>query len=390
MKVPLIDLKGEYQTIEPAIRAALDRVLLSQQFVMGEIVESYEAAVSEWIQARSKRGAGATFLAGVGVASGTDALILALRALGIGPGDGVITSPYTFIASASAIVHVGATPIFADIEPQTYTIDPKAVAACLESRGGKGPSARVRAILPVHLFGHCAQMDQLLRLAREAGIEVIEDAAQAIGATCDGLGAGAMGRVGCLSFFPTKNLGGYGDGGMVLTTDPAIEERVRRLRNHGMIDRYHHGEIGYNSRLDALQAAVLTVKLSHLEEWTAARRSHARRYATLFSDAGLEDWITPPFERPGQMMVYHHYVIRAQRRDELAAFLKERGVGCEVYYSIPLHLQPCFAELKKRKGAFPHAERAADETLALPVFPLMTQAQQDYVVEQIGNFYRSS
>ncbi|MBI3621085.1 MAG: DegT/DnrJ/EryC1/StrS family aminotransferase [Nitrospirae bacterium] len=386
MNVPLVDLKAEYQLVEPAVRAAVDRVLGQQQFILGPTVEACEQAVARWIQALS---ASSSPLHGIGVASGTDALILALRALDIGPGDAVITTPYSFFATASSIVLVGATPLFADIDPGTLALDPEQVEGALRrSREGRNP-LRVRALLPVHLFGHCADMDALLRIARREGIEIIEDAAQAIGAACPQGAAGAMGRIGCLSFFPTKNLGGYGDGGMVLTGDADLAASLRRLRNHGMVDRYHHHEVGLNSRLDALQAAVLLVKLDYLAEWTAARRRHAARYAGLFTSRKLLDWITPPVERPGFTMVYHHYVVRAKRRDELAGFLRKQGVGCEVYYPVPLHLQPCFERFGWTKGAFPAAERASEETLALPVFPLMTEAQQTYVVDQIARFYQT-
>jgi dTDP-4-amino-4,6-dideoxygalactose transaminase len=297
----------------------------------------------------------------------------------------VITTPYSFFATASSIVLAGATPAFADVDPSTLTIDPDAVDACVARVRAAG--GRPRAILPVHLFGHCAPMTRLLHLARREGLAVIEDMAQAIGATCDGAAAGAMGAIGCLSFFPTKNLGGYGDGGMALTANAELAARLRRLRNHGMVDRYHHEEVGLNSRLDTLQAAVLMVKLAHLDAWTAARRAHAQRYAGLWTTRRLTEWITPPAERDGYTMVYHHYVVRAKRRDELAAFLRQHGVGCEVYYPVPLHLQPCFRGLGYAAGACPVAERAAQETLALPVFPLMTAGEQDYVVDQIAAFY---
>ncbi|MEW6325382.1 MAG: DegT/DnrJ/EryC1/StrS family aminotransferase [Nitrospirota bacterium] len=384
----MIDLKAEYQRMKPAIGAAVDRVLAEQHFILGPTVEACEQAVAKWILTRSLEPSGSPSgpppLTGVGVASGTDALILALRALGIGPGDAVITTPYTFFATASSIALVGATPVFADVDPVTLTLDPERVDACIQRlRAAKQP--RPRALLPVHLFGHCADMEPLLALARREGLAVVEDMAQAIGASYDGAMAGTMGAMGCLSFFPTKNLGGYGDGGMVLTTEPSLDARLRRLRNHGMVDRYHHEEIGLNSRLDALQAAVLTVKLNHLDEWTEARRAHARRYAELFSAHRLTDRITPPVERPNCRMVYHHYVVRAQRRDELAAFLRGQGVGCEIYYPVPLHRQPCFGGLPET--ACPVAERASAETLALPVFPLMTPDQQNYVVEQIARFY---
>ncbi len=391
MNVPLVDLKAEYQLIKPAVRAAVERVLDQQQFVLGPTVDECERAVAKWIQGHSGGAAGrpAADLMGVGVASGTDALILALRALEIGSGDAVITSPYTFFATASSIVLVGAVPIFVDIDPVTLTLDPRALAEWWDRSRAHRSSPRVRAVLPVHLFGHCADMGPILELTRREGLDVIEDVAQAIGATWNGAAAGAIGRLGCLSFFPTKNLGGYGDGGMVLTGDAALASRLRRLRNHGMVDRYHHEEVGVNSRLDALQAAVLLVKLEYLEDWTAARRRHAQRYAELFTAAGVKAWIVPPTERPGFTMVYHHYIVRAKRRDELAAFLKQRGVGCEIYYPVPLHLQPCFGWMNQPLGSFPEAERASAETLALPVFPLMTASQQDYVVEQIRSFYRA-
>lgn len=386
MNVPMIDLKAEYRRLEPEVRAAVDRVLAEQHFILGPTVEGCEQAVAKWVLSRSAHAPDREPLAGVGVASGTDALILALRALDVGPGDAVITTPYTFFASASSIALVGATPVFADVDPVTLTLDPNRVEACVKKLKSAG-QPRLRALLPVHLFGHCADMGPLLALARREAIPVIEDMAQAIGATYDGAMAGTMGTAGCLSFFPTKNLGGAGDGGMVLTTDAKLAARLRRLRNHGMVDRYHHEEIGLNSRLDALQAAVLTVKLAYLDEWTTARRAHAKRYGELFSARRLTGAITPPTERSNCRMVYHHYVVRAQRRDELAAFLRKQGVSCEIYYPVPLHQQPCFSGLADAAASFPVAEQAAKETLALPVFPLMTRDQQDYVVDQIARFY---
>jgi len=387
VNVPLVDLKAEYQVLEPAVRAAVERVLAQQQFILGPTVEACEQAVAKWIEARSAA-AFSSPLAGIGVASGTDALILALRVLGIGPGDAVITTPYSFFATASAIVLVGAAPVFADIDPVTLAIDPGQVESVIRRLRAQRDQPRLRALLPVHLFGHCADMGALLQIAEREGLEVIEDAAQAIGAACGQGAAGAIGKVGCLSFFPTKNLGGCGDGGMVLTRDPDVAARLRRLRNHGMVDRYHHHEVGINSRLDALQAAVLLVKLDFLAQWTAARRAHAARYAGMFASRGLLEWLAPPVEQPGHTMVYHHYIVRAKRRDELAAFLRQQGIGCEVYYPVPLHLQPCFERFGWSKGAFPQAERAAEETLALPVFPLMTEEQQNHVVDQIDRFYK--
>ncbi len=368
MRVPLLDLGAEHRSISTEVRAAIDGVLETQRFILGPEVEALEREVAELCGARF----------GVGVSSGTDALLVALMALEVGPGDEVITSAYSFFATGGVIARLGARPVFVDIEPRTFNIDPaQAVAAVTK---------RTRAIIPVHLFGRCADMDPLLKAAEAHGCAVVEDAAQAIAATDpQGRGAGAIGDIGCFSFYPTKNLGGAGDGGMVVTSAETHAERVRRLRVHGGLDKYHHTEVGGNFRLDALQAAVLRVKLRHLGEWTAARRRNADRYRELFADAGLADVVTLPEDTPGH--VYNQFVIGAPRRDALRAHLSERDVGTEIYYPIPLHRQDCFRALDYAEGDLPHSEAAARETLALPIYPALSLEQLRYVVSQIAEFY---
>ncbi len=369
MKVPLLDLAAEYRSIEAEVRAAIDAVLESQRFILGPEVEGLEREVAGLCGARF----------GVGVSSGTDALLVALMALDVGPGDEVITTAYSFFATAGVIWRLGARPVFVDIEPHTYNIDSgRAIAAITE---------RTRAIIPVHLFGRCVNLDPLLEASRDRGIALVEDAAQAIAAFDEkGRRAGGGGGCGCFSFYPTKNLGGAGDGGMVVTDDEQLAERIRRLRVHGSRGKYHHSEVGGNFRLDALQAAVLRVKLRHLPEWTAARRRNAERYRQLFADAGLADTIVTLADTPGH--VYNQFVIRAPRRDALRAHLTDQGVGTEVYYPIPLHLQDCFRELGYAEGDLPHSEAAARETLALPIYPALSEEQQRYVSSQIAHFYR--
>jgi dTDP-4-amino-4,6-dideoxygalactose transaminase len=376
MAVPLLDLKAQYRVLEPRIQEALRRVFESQQFVLGEEVACLEKDLSRYLGG----------IETVGVASGTDALLLALMALEIGDGDEVITTPYSFFATAGAIHRAGARPVFADIDPETYLIRPELVSRAVTSR--------TRAILPVHLFGQMADLDPLLDLARKRGFAVIEDAAQAIGATAPVQGqptqAGTAGTLGCFSFFPTKNLGGAGDGGLVTTRDGELSERIRMLRRHGEESTYVHTRVGLNSRLDALQAAVLRVKLPHLESWNVAREANARRYAHLFEEAGLlgvDGPISLPGVRPGARHTYHQFVIRARRRDDLQAALRAAGIGCAVYYPIPLHLQRCFASLRHHRGDFPVSERASSSTLALPIYPELSEAQQREVVEGIRAFY---
>jgi dTDP-4-amino-4,6-dideoxygalactose transaminase len=366
--VPLIDLVEQYDTIREEIHDAVDRVLASQRFILGDEVAEFEQEVAAYCDARHA----------IGCASGTDALILALMALDIGPGDEVITSPYTFFATASAIHRVGARPVFVDIDPQTFNLNPDAVAAAI--------NGATRAIMPVHLFGRCAEMESLWRLAVRHGLAIVEDAAQAIGSTYRGRHAGVLGTIGCFSFFPTKNLGGAGDGGMVTTDDPDLAARLRRLRVHGDAGRYEHIEVGLNSRLDALQAAVLRVKLRRLEDWTEARRQNAARYAQLFAGEDLGDTVELPADCHEGRHVFNQYCIRVGggQRDAVLKGLQERQIGCAIYYPKPLHVQHCFQFLGGRTGEFPEAERAAAETIALPIYAELGAARQERVVRAVA------
>ncbi len=363
MKIPLLDLKAQYAPLREEIRAAIDRVCDAQQFILGPEVEGLEREVAAFC------GVGHA----VGMTSGTDALLAALMALGVGPGDEVITTSYSFFATAGVVARLGAVPVFVDIEPDTYNIDAKAAAARV--------TPRTKAILPVHLYGRCADMGPLLA----TGLPVVEDAAQAIGAR-DGKGrlAGSMGRMGCFSFFPSKNLGAFGDGGMVVTDDAALAESLRVLRNHGSKPKYYHRVVGGNFRLDALQAAVLRVKLKRLPFWTAGRKSNAERYHRLFREAGLEGRITLPRHDAGD--IFNQYVIRCPDRDALRDFLTKAEVGTEIYYPVPLHLQECFVSLGYRPGSLPVSESAAASTLALPIYPELTEEQQGYIVASVGRF----
>jgi dTDP-4-amino-4,6-dideoxygalactose transaminase len=372
MQVPLLDLKQQHAGLRGEILAALARLVDTQQFVLGEEVRALETEVAAVVGTRHA----------VGCASGSDALLLALMALDVRAGDEVLTTPFSFFATAGAVARLGAAPRFADIDPRTYNIDP--------ARLGEALTPRTRAILPVHLYGQPAETRAVLEVAKGRGLPVIEDAAQAVGAGDGGCGAGSLGRVGCFSFYPTKNLGGAGDGGMLTTDDEGLAARLRRLRVHGGETEYLHREVGINSRLDAMQAAVLRVKLPHLAGWSRLRRERAARYTRLLSDAGLAGGaVIPPFVRDGVTHIFHQYVVRVGegRRDALAAHLKARGVGTKVYYPVPLHLQECFGYLGYREGDFPEAERAARETLALPMFPELTAEQQEYVVESIAEFF---
>ncbi len=368
--VPALDLKAQYRTIRDEIDEVVRRVIESQMFVMGPEVAQLEAELAEYCGAAL----------GVGCGSGTDALLLPLMALGIGPGDEVITTPYTFFATASTIWRLGARPVFVDIEPDTYNIDPARIEAAI--------TPRTRAIIPVHLYGQAADIDPINEVAGRYGLFVLEDAAQAIGAGYRGRRAGRLGQAAAFSFYPSKNLGGFGEGGLMTTDDPAFGRKLARLRVHGMEPKYHHHEVGINSRLDALQAAVLRVKLRHLDAWTDARRRAAERYLALFRAHGLEERVTLPVERPGHHHVYNQYVIRvpAAVRDALREELTSRQIGTEIYYPIPLHLQPCFAALGHHPGDFPVAETAARETLALPMYPELTEEQQRHVVGSIRQF----
>jgi dTDP-4-amino-4,6-dideoxygalactose transaminase len=366
MHVPLLDLKAQYATISEEMQAAILAVLEGQQFIGGPQVRELEELVAAYSGCR----------AAVGVSSGTDALLAALMTLGIGPGDEVITTPYTFFATVGGIWRTGARPVFVDIEPDTFNIDPSRIEAAI--------TARTRAIVPVHLFGQMAEMDPIKAIAGRHGLALIEDAAQAIGAEHRGRKAGSIGTVGCLSFFPSKNLGGLGDGGMVVTQDPALAEKLAITRNHGSKPKYYHAFVGGNFRLDTIQAAGLIVKLRHLDGWSARRRENAARYDALL--AGCPQVVTPVV-RPHNVSVVNQYVIRVPRRNELQAYLREQGVGTEVYYPLSLHQQECFASLGYRTGDFPESERAAAETLALPVYPELSEEQLAFVAERIQAFY---
>jgi dTDP-4-amino-4,6-dideoxygalactose transaminase len=384
--VPMLDLRRQYDRIGAEAVEAIGRVCASQQYILGAEVEALERELAAYCGTRDA----------VGCASGTDALWLSLAATGVQPGDQVLTTPLSFFASASAIVRVGARPVFADIDPRTFNLDAAKVATFLRS----APRDRLRALLPVHLYGQCAGMDALQELADEFHLRLIEDAAQAIGASWEANSsqvrrAGAMGLAAAFSFYPTKNLSAYGDAGLVTTSNPEIAARVRRLRNHGSPRRYVHEEFGWNSRLDAMQAAVLRVKLKYIEDWNQARRDRAALYDRLFATAGLTSNNGPenpapirlPFSSPEAHHVFHQYVVRAYRRDELREFLSARKIGTEIYYPIPLHLQPCFVYLGYREGDFPEAERASKEVLALPMFPELTEEEQRWVVASIADFY---
>ena len=386
-RVPLLDLKPQYEAIAARVQAAIEAVCASQQFILGPQVKTLEARIAAYARCRH----------GIGVSSGTDALLLALMALGIGPGDAVITTPYTFFATAGTIARAGARPLFCDIEPATCNICAEAVRALLERecRPGDGlihrpTGARVKALMPVHLYGQLCDMGPLMDLARRFDLQVIEDAAQAIGA-CDAQGrqAGSFGDVGCFSFFPTKNLGAFGDAGMCVAQDAALAEHMEVLRVHGGKPKYHHAFIGGNFRLDELQAAVLNVKLDYLEEWSAKRALNAGYYTRALERAGLGEAVRAPAALPGFHHIYNQYVIRARDRDALREHLAQSGVGTEIYYPIPLHLQQCFAYLGHAPGDFPEAERAAHETLALPIYPELSEQQLQHVIDSIGAFYQS-
>jgi len=367
MQVPLLDLKAQYRALKSELLPVMEAVLESQQLINGPAVKELEQAVAKY----------SGVACGIGVSSGTDALLCALMALNIAPGDEVITTPFTFFATAGSISRLGAKPVFVDIDPRTYNIDPAQVAAAI--------TPRTRAIMPVHLFGQVADMDQIMALANARSLPVIEDACQSIGATFKGRRAGAMGTVGCFSFFPSKNLGGAGDGGMIVTDDKALGERMNLLRGHGAKPKYYHKIIGGNFRLDTLQAAYLLVKLKHLESWSERRRQNAARYDALLR--GCSE-VTTPYIAPSNISIYNQYVIRTPRRDELRTFLADQGIGTEIYYPLCLHEQECFADLGCTKGQFPHAEKAAAETVALPIYPELTEEQIAYVAGKVHAFHQ--
>lgn len=382
--VPSFSLARQYEAIKDEVHGAIDRVLSSQHFIGGPELEQFEAEAARFLGVNAV----------VGCASGTDALWLALQAAGVGPGDSVLTTPFSFFASASSIARCGATPVFADIDPATLNLDPGATESVLKKSGAKA----VKVVLPVHLYGQCADMSEFLKLGEAFGAAVVEDAAQAFEAKwCDRM-AGSFGRAAAFSFYPTKNLAAYGEGGCVSTNDAELAEHLRRLRSHGSSRRYYHEEFGWNSRLDALQAAILRVKLRHLDDWNDQRRAIAARYTAALEQAGLTAKgrvrpdelapIAPLAVRPEAFHIFHQYVVHAHRRDELRTFLSERGIGTEVYYPVPLHLQEAFAYLGYGKGDLPEAEIAAAEVLALPMFPELREDEQQRVVAAIAEFYR--
>jgi len=386
--VPLLDLKAQYATIREEIREAIDRVADSQHFILGPEVEALETEVAAYSQCEF----------GIGVSSGTDALLVCLIAIGIEPGDEVITTPYTFFATAGAISRLNAKPVFVDIDPLTYNIDPAKIEDAI--------TERTRAIIPVHLYGQMADMDPIMEVARRHKLYVIEDAAQAIGSELDGKRAGTIGDLACFSFFPSKNLGGFGDGGMVTTNDAELAKQVKLLRNHGYAPKYYNKVVGGNFRLDALQAAVLRTKLKYLDSWTERRQQNAQTYRRLFMEAELAiqptayaesnggpqltdiSGVVLPFEAPNVRHIYNQFVIRSGQRDSLLAYLKERKIGTEIYYPVPMHVQECFADLGYQAADFPISERAAEQTLALPIYPELTESMIATVVDAISSFYR--
>jgi dTDP-4-amino-4,6-dideoxygalactose transaminase len=396
MEVPFLDLKRQYEKIRHEVRASIDQVLESQVFVLGKEVEKLEEEISRYTGS----------LHAVGVASGSDAILLSLMALGMGPGEGVITTPFTFFATAGSISHLGCVALFVDIDPDTYNMSPESLELFLKTqcttdekgqRRHRDTGVPVRCVIPVHLFGQCADMDPILDLCRSHNLTVIEDAAQAIGSlyqpdTDHGpRSAGTMGASGCFSFYPSKNLGAFGDGGMVVCQDDEIADRIRMLRVHGSRPKYYHKLIGVNSRLDALQAAVLRVKLKYLDQWTEARRQNAQHYNELFANINHQKiGISLPQRQNHNRHIFNQYVIRAPKRDELRNFLSDHDIGTDIYYPRPLHLQACYAHLGHKEGDFPVSEKASQTVLALPIFPEVTSEEQAYVVDTIETFYRST
>lgn len=377
MKVPFFDLTPQFSLIEAEVKSALNEVFNTQQFIMGPQIETLEKTIAGYCRTRYA----------LGVASGSDALLLSLMTAGVGPGDEVMIPPFTFFATAGSVSRLGAIPVFVDIDQETFNIDPSKI---LEKF-----TPKTKAIIPVHLYGQCADMDPILQIARDKNLSVIEDAAQALGSEYkprpDSIPqrAGQIGDLGCFSFYPTKNLGAFGDAGMIVTDDPDLAEKVRLLRVHGSQPKYYHKWIGINSRLDTMQAAILLVKFKYLEKWTEERQKKARRYEALFQDIlSRVEGVKLPVVQYENRHIFHQYVIRAPQRDALRKSLTEQGVGTDIYYPLPLHLQECFSFLKHRPGDFPISEKAADETLALPIFPELTEQQQTYVVEKIEAFYR--
>ena len=376
MKVPLLDLKEQYKTIKKEVLKTAEELFESQYFILGPRVTDLEEKIADYCSSKHA----------VGVSSGTDALLISLMAIDTGLKDMVITTPYTFFATAGSIARTGARPIFVDIDPKTFNIS----SECLESVVDSMPRTelkKLKAVIPVHLYGQCADMAPILEICKKYNLVVIEDAAQAIGAEYQGQRAGSMGDAGCFSFFPSKNLGAFGDGGIVTTNSDEFYDKLCILRAHGSRPKYYHKLIGGNFRLDAFQAAVVSIKLKYLDQWTKARQENAQKYRALFSHAGLEDVVELPYEKEDRH-IYNQFVIRVgERRDDLRGFLSDAGIGTEVYYPVPLHLQDCFSDLNYKKGDFPQAEHAALHTLALPIYPELSDDQIEYVVEKIKAFY---
>ncbi|HEY2676059.1 MAG TPA: DegT/DnrJ/EryC1/StrS family aminotransferase [Steroidobacteraceae bacterium] len=384
--VPLLDLKAQYAQIRAETMAVIEEVCAGQRFILGDHVLGLEAEVARYC----------TTSAGVGVSSGTDALLLALMALGLREGDEIITSPFTFFATAGTIARAGARPVFCDIDPVSFNLSASAVQSFVERQCevkagqlvNRATGGRVKAMMPVHLYGQSADMDSLMAIAKQHRLKVIEDAAQAIGTeTSKGVRVGSIGDIGCFSFFPSKNLGAFGDAGLCTTNDADLAESMRVLRVHGGKPKYYHAVIGGNFRIDELQAAVLRVKLKYLDEWTSARQRNAAIYDAAFTSAGFARKIVPP-QAVGGRHIFNQYVVRARNRDALKDFLTKRSIGTEIYYPVPLHLQKCFDYLQHRAGDFPESERAAEETLALPIYPELTRAQLDHVIASVAEFYR--
>ncbi len=375
MKVPLLDLQAQYKDIEQEVLQAIREVYAHKIFILGPEVKKLEAEVANYSSTKYA----------IGVASGSDAILLSLMALGIGPGDEVITTPYTFFATAGSISRLGATPVFVDIDEKSYNISPNEIEAKI--------TPKAKAIMPVHLYGQCADMEVILEIAAKHKLPVIEDAAQAIGAEYGkntlSKKAGSMGAFGCFSFFPSKNLGCMGDGGMIVTNDADLAQKASVLRVHGSKPKYYHKVIGLNSRLDTLQAAVLSVKLKYLDSWSIKRRKNAELYNELFKAKGLLEIITLPFTEYQNKHIYNQYVVRTPKRDQLKEFLKNKGIGTEIYYPVPLHLQECYSSLGYKEGDFPLAEKAARETLALPIYPELTKQQQELVVDSIVEYFNT-
>lgn len=370
MKVPLLDLKEQNDALRPEIEAALGKVLDTNGFILGAEVAALEKELAEYCGTKHA----------IGCASGTDALLLALMAFDISADDEVITTPYSFFATVSSITRLGAKPVFVDIDPQTYNLDVSQIEAKI--------TEKTKAIQPVHLYGQCAEMDELRKISEKHGIPLVEDAAQAIGAEENGKRAGAMSEIGCFSFYPSKNLGGMGDGGFMTTDDDELAHKLLALRVHGSFERYYHKWVGLNSRLDGFQGAVLRIKLPHLDSWSDKRKANADYYRQLFSDAGLTEQLTLPYERENVRHIYNQFIIRVpEKRDELRNFLTENEIGTDVYYPVSLHLQECFEYLGYRQGDFPESEKASRETLAIPIYPELKRDQQEYVVEKIAEFF---